>query len=82
MPDSPKSDAAKVSDRIKEMLDKLTADSSITVSLSIGIRESDGKDITEIMDLVDRSMYMDKDRKEAKNIYNMEENLEDLLAEE
>ncbi len=82
MPETPRSEAARVKDRIESTIKQHNAGSEINISLSMGIRESDGNDTKEIMDLVDKSMYAEKSRKQERHIDNIGENLEDFLAEE
>jgi len=82
MPDSPKSDAEKAKVRISETLVKRNREASIKINISVGIHESDGSDNSEILNIVDRSMYMEKNKKQERNIENVRENIEDAVAEE
>lgn len=82
LPDTILDDAEKLKIRLRLRLDDLNKKQSIQIGLSIGVHESDGRSLNEIMHVADMNMYKEKSRKSEMTISDMTEHLEEILESE
>ncbi len=80
LPDTPLKDAEQLKQRLLAQVEAFNTDSPISLSLSIGVHESDEESsLKDLLHMADLKMYREKGRKSEMNIDDMTENLGSVL---
>ena len=82
MPETGRTEAENLKERVLEQLNKENEVSEIQVGLSIGIHESAGEDLEKIMHMADTRMYREKNRKIEQSVGDLAEHLSELTESE
>lgn len=83
MPNTNQAQAREARKRIQDRIDyQNSLEPEIKVKVSIGLHAMDAGDDTDILQILDSDLYKEKDKKFSKDIENISEHLEDMLAEE
>ncbi|MBF9014015.1 MULTISPECIES: sensor domain-containing diguanylate cyclase [unclassified Oceanispirochaeta] len=82
LPDTVLHDAELLKTRLLSKLDDMNKKQTIQIGLSIGVYESDGRSLNEIMHMADMNMYKEKNRKSEMTISDMPEHLEEIIESE
>ena len=83
LPKTTKEQAMEARRRIQERIQyQNSLNPEIPYNVSIGLHSMDSQEDTGILECLDIDLYMQKDRKQQRNIENMEDHLEEMLKEE
>jgi len=82
LPDTIQEDGENLKNRLLQHLTELNKDQTIEISLSIGVHESDGSSLKEMLHMADLKMYREKNSKSEMNIADMTEYLELVMESE
>jgi diguanylate cyclase (GGDEF)-like protein len=83
MPNTDKDQAQEVRKRIQQRIDyQNTLNPKVPYSVSIGLHCLEADKDGEILDLLDKDLYSQKDKKAENNFENIEEHLADMINEE
>ena len=82
LPDTLQEEGENLKSRLLKHLEDFNRDRSIRISLSIGVHESDGSSLKELLHMADLKMYREKNSKTEMSISDMTENLEMVIESE
>ncbi len=82
MPETNKMEAENLKKRVLEQLERENESSPVKIGLSIGIHESSGENLTEVMHMADTLMYREKNRKIEQSVDDLAEHLAELSEAE
>jgi two-component system cell cycle response regulator len=82
LPDTLLTAAEQLKNRLLLHLSEMNKEKTIQIGLSIGVHESDGSSLKEMLHMADIKMYREKNRKSEMTISDMTENLEMVIESE
>jgi len=82
LPDTSRNEAEKLKERLNKGLSESNKGAAIQISLSVGIKESDGSSFSDLMHDADSEMYREKNLKNEAPISDVAENLQEAVAQE
>jgi len=82
LPDTLQVEGENLKSRLYHYLSELNKKQAIKISLSIGVHESDGSSLKEMLHMADVKMYREKNRKSEMTIADMTEHLETVMESE